>query len=86
MLAPPVALYIFNVPGFDLHSGQNSRSMGKVQKKEGQKLKGVSFAFTHTYTLEKLTVFLFFPKRTWKFLKNAQKHQKKSRGRGVGVL
>ena len=32
----------------------------------------VCFAFTHTYTLEKLTLLLFFPKRTRKILKNVQ--------------
>ena len=33
-------------------------------KKNKKKLTTVSFAFTHTYTLEKLTLLLFFPKRT----------------------
>ena len=45
--------------------------MGKVhRKKSKKKLTSVSFAFTHTYTLEKLTLLLFSPKRTWKILKN----------------
>ena len=44
----------------------------------------VSFAFTHTYALEKLTFFLFLFKRTWKILKNAQKEPKKTWGKGVG--
>ena len=35
-----------------------------------KQLTSVSFAFTHTYTLEKLTLLLFSPKRTWKILKN----------------
>ena len=49
-------------------------TQGKVQKKEKKKeLTSVSFAFTHTYTLEKLTLLLFFPKRTWNILKNVQK-------------
>ena len=39
-------------------------------KKKGKKLTSVSFAFTHTYILEKLTLLLFSPKRTWKILKN----------------
>ena len=38
----------------------------------------VSFAFTHTYTLEKLTLLLFFPKRTWKILKNVQNAKEKN--------
>ena len=46
-------------------------------KKSKKKLTSVSFAFTHTYTLEKLTLLLFFPKRTWKILKNAQNPPKK---------
>ena len=51
---------------------------GKVHnKKSRKKLTSVSFAFTHTYTLEKLTLLLFFPKRTWKILKNAQNPPKK---------
>ena len=32
---------------------------GKVHKRKVKK--SVSFAFTHTYTLEKLTLLLFFP-------------------------
>ena len=40
-----------------------------MQKKSKKKLTSVSFAFTHTYTLAKLTLLLFFPKRTWKILK-----------------
>ena len=43
-----------------------------MKKKSKKKLTSVSFAFTHTYTLEKLTLLLFFPKRTWKILKNVQ--------------
>ena len=40
---------------------------GKVHEKKSKKiLTSVSFAFTHTYTLEKLTLLLFSPKRTWK--------------------
>ena len=46
---------------------------GNVQKnKRKKKLTSVSFAFTHTHTLGKLTFFLFFPKRTWKILKNCK--------------
>ena len=52
-------------------------------KKSKKKLTSVSFAFTHTYTLEKLTLLLFFPKRTWKILKNAQNPPKKW-GKGDG--
>ena len=43
---------------------------GKVHKKKVKKLTSVTFAFTHTYTLEKLTLLLFAPKRTSKILKN----------------
>ena len=43
------------------------------KKKSKKKLTTVSFALTHTYILEKLTLLLFFPKRTWKILKNVQK-------------
>ena len=43
---------------------------GRCIKKSKKKLTSVSFAFTHTYTLEKLTLLLFSPKRTWKILKN----------------
>ena len=43
-----------------------------------KKLTSVSFAFTHTYTLEKLTLLLFFPKRTWKILKNVQNAKEKN--------
>ena len=47
------------------------------RKKSKKKLTSVSFAFTHTYTLEKLTLLLFFPKRTWKILKNVQNAKEK---------
>ena len=51
---------------------------GKVhRKKSKKKLTSVSFAFTHTYTIEKLTLLLFFPKRTWKILKNVQNAKEK---------
>ena len=54
-------------------------SKGKVHKKKSKKkLTTVSFAFTHTYTLEKLTLLLFFPKRTWKILKNVQNAKEKN--------
>ena len=46
-----------------LSKGIRGRCIKKVKK-----LTSVSFAFTHTYTLEKLTLLLFFPKRTWKML------------------
>ena len=36
---------------------------------------GVSFAFTHTYAPVKTNIFPFFPKRTWKILKNVQKQK-----------
>ena len=49
-----------------------------MQKKVKKKLTSVSFAFTHTYTLEKLTLLLFFPKRTWKILKNVQNAKEKT--------
>ena len=42
-------------------------------KKIQKQLTSVSFAFTHTYTLVKINMFVFFPKHTWKILKNAQK-------------
>ena len=47
----------------------------KVQKKGTKKLTSVSFAFTHTYTPVKANIFPFFPKRTWKILKNVQKRK-----------
>jgi len=37
-----------------------------VHEKKVKKKLSVSFAFTHTYTFEKLTLLLFSPKRTWK--------------------
>ena len=41
---------------------------GKVhRKKSKKKLTSVSFAFTHTYTLEKLTLLLFSPSVHGKF-------------------
>ena len=42
---------------------------GKCIQK-GIKIASVNFAFTHTDTLEKLTLLPFPPKRTWKILKN----------------
>ena len=39
-------------------------------EKKVKKLTSVSFAFTHTYTLAKLALLLFSPKRTWKILNN----------------
>ena len=36
-------------------------------KKSKEKLTNVCFAFTHTYTLEKLTLLLFFPSVHGKF-------------------
>ena len=49
------------------HSPREYSPKGKVhRKKSKKKLTSVSFAFTHTYTLEKLTLLLFSPKRTWK--------------------
>ena len=52
---------------------------GKVHKKKvKKKLTSVSFAFTHTYTLEKLTLLLFSPKRIWKILKNVQNAKEKT--------
>ena len=41
-----------------------SCELGEGAKKKQKKLTSVSFAFTHTYTLEKLTRLLFSPKRT----------------------
>ena len=60
---------------------KNRRKSGKgkvYRKKSKKKLTSVSFAFTHTYTLEKLTLLLFFPKRTWKILKNVQNAKEKT--------
>ena len=48
------------------------------KKSKKKKLTSVSFAFTHTYTLEKLTLLLVFPKRTWKILKNVQNAKEKN--------
>ena len=42
---------------------------GKVHKKSKKKITSVSFAFTHTYTLEKLTLLLYFPKRKGRLTK-----------------
>ena len=50
----------------------------RCKKKKEKKLTSVSFAFTHTNTLEKLTFFLFFPKHIWKILKNVQKCKNKN--------
>ena len=50
---------------------------GKVQK-------NVSFAFTHTYTPVKTNIFPFFPKRTWKILKNVQKRATLAHWEGGG--
>ena len=52
--------------------------LGEGAKKSKRKLTSVSFTFTHTYTLEKLTLLLFFPKRTWKILKNVQNAKEKN--------
>ena len=54
--------------------------------KDPKIITNVSFAFTHTYTLEKLTFLDFFPQRTWKILKNAQKRQKKVGEGGGGAI
>ena len=43
---------------------------GKVhRKKSKKKITSVSFAFTHTYTLEKITLLLSFPKRKGRLTK-----------------
>ena len=49
-----------------------------MHEKKVKKTTSVSFAFTHTYNLEKLTLLLFFPKRTWKILKNVQNAKEKN--------
>merc|ERR1712223_1732972 len=46
-------------------------------EKKVKKITSVSVAFTHTYTSEKLSLLLFFPKRTWKILKNVQNVKEK---------
>ena len=51
--------------------------LGKGAKNKEKKLTSVSLAFTHTHTLEKLTFFPFFPKRTRKILKNVHKRKNK---------
>ena len=51
---------------------------GVRNKKVKKKLTSVSFAFTLTYTLEKLTLSLFSPKRTWKILKYVQNAKEKT--------
>ena len=49
-------------------SNAGDGSKGKVhEKKVKNKLTSVSFAFTHTYTLKKLTLFLFSPSVHGKF-------------------
>ena len=45
----------------------------RCKKTRKKKLTSVSFAFTHAYTPVKTKNFPFFPKRTWKILKNVQK-------------
>ena len=47
----------------------------RCKKKRGKNLTSVSFAFSHTYTPVKTNIFPFFPKRTWKILKNVQKRK-----------
>ena len=49
-----------------------------AKKKSKKKLTSVSFALTHTYTLEKLILLLFFPKHTWQILKNVQNAKEKN--------
>ena len=56
------------------------------KKKRRKKLTTVRFAFTHTYTPVKTNSFPFFPKRTWKILKNVQKCKNNAQWEGVGVL
>ena len=43
------------------------RTLGRGPTKSKKKLTSVSFAFTHTYTLEKLTLLLFPPSVHGKF-------------------
>ena len=55
---------------------RNLLLLGKGAKKNKEKkLTSVSFALTHTYTPVKTNIFPFFPKRTWKILKNVQKRK-----------
>ena len=54
-------------------------SKGKVhEKKVKKKLTSVSFAFTHTYTLEKLTLLLFSPSVHGQFWKMCKTQKKKT--------
>ena len=46
------------------------------RKKSKKKLTSVSFAFTHTYTLEKLTLLPFFPQA---YMENFEKCAKRKR-------
>ena len=55
-------------------AGEDSFGKG-AKKKRKKKLTSVSFAFTHTYIPVKTYIFPFFPKRTWKILKNAHKRK-----------
>ena len=58
------------------HVGAHECLWGKGAKKNKEKKPtSVSFAFTHTYTPVKTNIFPFFPKRTWKILKNVQKRK-----------
>ena len=49
-----------------------------IEKKVKKKLTSVSFAFTHTYTLEKLTLLLFSPSVHGKFWKMCKTQKKKT--------
>ena len=56
-------------------SGRQIRERCKKIKRK-KKLTNVSFAFTHTYTLEKLTFFLFFPQAYMENFEKCAKTQK----------
>ena len=72
-------------PNLVLSRGVRNINKGKVQKKKLKKnLTSVSFAFTHTYTPVKTNIFPFFPKHTWKILKNVQKRATWAQGGGGG--
>ena len=50
-----------------------------IEKKVKKEITSVSFAFTYMYIhSRKINTFTFFPKRTWKILKNVQNAKEKT--------
>ena len=66
----------FWLPEIERVLSKSTLLRGRCQKKSRKKLTSVSFAFTHTYTLEKLTLLLFPPSvhgKIWKMCKTQKK-------------